>query len=755
MTKRRILYVIENASFGGGEKSFAELINGVSGELDVYAACGVKEPFCGLIKNAAEIIPFDLSRYNLLNIPALAAVVKKHSIDIVHSQGARADFYAALASRLAGARHISTVAMPVEGFDVGPLRRAVYGAFSRLGESMTDRIIVVSGALEKFMVEKHGLAPGKVSVIPNGVDADRFETAVPDKELAAKYGLSGKWVVGCAARLVWQKGLEYLIEAMSVLREKDGALYDRTVCVIAGEGEREKSLRDLIAMRGLEGKVILAGFTPNVPAFLKTLDVFVMPSLREGQPIALLEAMAAGKPVVATKIEGITGTVTDGKDALLVPPANPGALAGAILKLAKDEDMVQALSRNARKKVSELFSMKSFVSRHLGIYSDLYDRIYAASVFRPRLEDASHNPPAVISGAWSVRGKRKILLVNMAALGDIVMMTPVVRAIKAAYPDSSLELLTIDRSKDLAEGIAGIDRVHSVPIHYRFAGPIALFKLFRMLLELRGERFDALVNLSLVSSFGGLLKTGLINKIVRAGLSSCRVLKGLGRAGDYTFFEEKVEKKSSVDLSSNLLSPLGLALRDTGINYVPSGEDKKTVAKELAAMGVSGKPLIGFNPGAFRPSRRWPPEYWRKLAALLLEKYPAALVVVTGSPGEKELAESLRVSDRVVPLAGKFTTRESAALYSRLDLFITNDTGPMHLAAAVGTKTVCIFGPGDYWRFAPSVPEDKKRVVRKDIPGCEFPCYKFDCKNPICLDSISPEDVLAAAADFLEGGGKE
>ena len=754
MTRRRILYVIENASFGGGERSFAELIKGISGELDVYAACGVKEPFCGLIRNAAEIIPFELSRYNLLNVLSLSSIIRKHSIDIVHSQGARADFYAALASRLAGARHISTVAMPVEGFDVGPIKKAFYGFFSRLGESMTDRIIVVSGALEKFMVEKHGLAPGKVSFIPNGVDVERFEKAAPDKEFAARYGLAGKRVVGCAARLVWQKGLEYLIEAMSVLRERDGALYDRTVCVIAGEGEREKSLRDLVVLRGLEGKVILTGFTPHVPAFLKTLDVFVMPSLREGQPIALLEAMAAGKPVVATAIEGVTGTVTDGTDALLVPPADPGALAGAILKLAKDEDMAEVLSRNARDKVSELFSMKSFVSRHSGIYGDLYDRTCAAPAFRPGPEDAGHDPSAVLSGAWSVKGKRRILLVNMAGLGDIVMMTPAVRAIKAAYPDASLELLTIDRSKDLAEGIEGIDRVHSVPIYYRFAGPAALWKFFRTLLALRRERFDALVNFSLVSSRGGLLKTGLINRVVKAGLSSCRVQKGLGKAGDFTFYEDLIEKKSSVALSSSLLAPLGLALRDTGINYVLSGEDKETVAKELAAMGVSGKPLIGFNPGAFRPSRRWPPEYWRKLAALLLEKYPAALVVVTGSPGEKELADSLRVSDRVVPLAGKFTTRESAALYSRLDLFITNDTGPMHLAAAVGTKTVCIFGPGDHWRFAPSVQEDKKRVIRKDIPGCEFPCYKFDCKKPICLDSINPEDVLAAAADLLEGGGK-
>jgi ADP-heptose:LPS heptosyltransferase len=87
-----------------------------------------------------------------------------------------------------------------------------------------------------------------------------------------------------------------------------------------------------------------------------------------------------------------------------------------------------------------------------------------------------------------------------------------------------------------------------------------------------------------------------------------------------------------------------------------------------------------------------------------------------------------------------------------MDVFITNDTGPMHLAAAVGTKTVCIFGPGDHWRFAPSVPGSRFRIVRKALPGCVVPCYKFSCGGPRCLSGISPEEVLAAASELLGAG---
>lgn len=375
MSAIKILYIIENSSFGGGERSFAGLINGAGGDLDRYAACGIAEPFYGQIKEAARVFPVDLSnRYNIFNVFVLASIIKKYNIDIAHSQGARVDFYTALASRLAGARHFSTVAVLVEGFDVGPLRKAVYRFFSRLGESMTDRFIVVSETLKKAMIEKHGIAAEKIAVIPNGVNAGIFENAAPDKNLVLKYGLSGKRVIGCAARLVWPKGLEYLIQAMAVLRDRDKTIFERTVCVIAGQGERDSSLNDLIQKAGLEGKVILSGFASDVPAFLKTLDIFVLPSLREGQPIALLEAMAQGKPIIASDIEGVTETVRDGFDALLVPPGDPVALSSAIKRLADDAEFAGKLGANARRTVREKFTPEKFIRAHAGLYRDFIGR---------------------------------------------------------------------------------------------------------------------------------------------------------------------------------------------------------------------------------------------------------------------------------------------------------------------------------------------------------------------------------------------
>ncbi len=394
--------------------------------------------------------------------------------------------------------------------------------------------------------------------------------------------------------------------------------------------------------------------------------------------------------------------------------------------------------------------VERMLAEHASGKRNLYDLIHAASVFHLWLEHVRHEPPAVISRPWNVEGARKILLVNLAGLGDIVMMTPALRAIRSVYPDARVELLTIDRSQELAEGIPGLDKIHSVPVNYRFIGPVGLFVLIRTLLKLRRERFDALVNFSLISSFAGLLKARLINSLVRPALALCRALAGLGAAaGDYCAFEETIEKKSEVELTARLLVPLGIELRDRDIGYTSGFTEKRKVSLDLSARGISGRPVIGLNPGAFRPSRRWPLEGWKSLTRLLLERYPSAVLIVTGSASEKELAGSLKISDRVFSAAGVYSLRETVALYGLVDVFITNDTGPMHLAAAAGAKTVCIFGPGDHWRFAPSVPASRVRLLRKEVPGCEIPCYRFHCKNPVCLSSISPEETLAAVDALL------
>lgn len=396
-------------------------------------------------------------------------------------------------------------------------------------------------------------------------------------------------------------------------------------------------------------------------------------------------------------------------------------------------------------------AVASLLSEHESGRRNLSDQLYAVTMFELwQAKRKAASAAKFSAAAVEVSRPDRILLVNMAGLGDIVMMTPMLRALRAAYPASRIELLTIDRSAGLAGRLPGLDAVHSVPLNYRLFGPAGLLAFVKTLLALRKKRFDMMFNLSLVSSVAGELKARFIRFLVRPGFSSGRSLLTSKGLYDFTARESFVEKKSEVALTARLLEPLGLTLGDRYISFPVGTEDRIFAGKELERLGLSAKTLIGFNPGAFRPSRRWPLENWKALARLLLEQDPDAVIIVNASSSETADYGELKISERVIVLDGGYDMGKLAAILERLDVFVTNDTGPMHLAAAVGARVVAIFGPGDVYRFAPSVPAERYRVVRKDIRGCGVPCYKFSCPDPVCLTSIKPDEVFIRTVELLD-----
>ncbi|MEK7720990.1 MAG: asparagine synthase (glutamine-hydrolyzing), partial [Elusimicrobiota bacterium] len=396
-----------------------------------------------------------------------------------------------------------------------------------------------------------------------------------------------------------------------------GGVYNSWISYLSGEEKKGFYSDELRAALSLGGAVLpgLPGNTEDIFGFelgaylpddlLCLADRASMANSLEMRvpflDMRLVEFMAAVPLAVKTKGFKLKYLLKKAMAEKLPPEILKGPKRGFQVPLARWQEKelksftAEILSRDNVKRAGVLSpdGVEKMLAAHASGRRNLYDRIHAASVFHLWLAQGRHNPPAAISRAWNVRGRHKILLVNMAGLGDIIMMTPAVRAIKAAYPDAMLELLTIDRSKELAGGIPGIDKIHSVPIHYRFAGPAAVYKFIRILLELRREGFSALLNFSLVSSFGGLLKTRLINGLVKPGMASCRVLKGLGAAGDFTSYEDFIEKKSEVALTAKLLAPLRLEPRDLEISYSPGLEEKKRVSVDIAARRLSGKPVIG------------------------------------------------------------------------------------------------------------------------------------------------------------------
>jgi ADP-heptose:LPS heptosyltransferase len=350
-----------------------------------------------------------------------------------------------------------------------------------------------------------------------------------------------------------------------------------------------------------------------------------------------------------------------------------------------------------------------------------------------------------ISGSFN-----NILLVCIGGIGDIVMMTPVIEALRKHEPAAALSILTIPRSRDAALNVIGKGKVYALPMVYKGPSFFSIARVIALALHLRKQRFDLLINLRATETESGRLKMFLLTQCINPRSSIGRNINGKGAFYTISVSEQPRETHTEVELTARLLEPLGIRGIDTLITYGVKPDDRACLEAFLKERGITaGATLIGMNPGAFRPSRRWPLVHWKLLIALINKRFPGCRIVVTGETRENAFASGLCVADNVLCTNGALTIGQLAALCERLAVFITNDTGPMHLAAAVGTKVVALFGPGDVERFTPSVPGDRFRIVRTDEVTCKRPCYKFTCDDPRCLMSISPQQVMTAVGELL------
>lgn len=371
---RSVLFVIDNLEFGGGERGVLQLVRALAGEdWRVGVAGQPGGAFEAEVRAAgATFQPLDLrSRFAVFTVARLHAVVRAERFALVHSQGARADFTARLALLgLGGVRHVCTVQMPVEGFDVGPLRKAVYAALDRLSARRVDRFIVVSRALERLLVDGRGVAPARVRLIPNGVELSAPRPAAAPAAIRAALGVgAGDRLIGAVGRLVWQKGFEHLIRAMPAVVGAEPAAR----LVIVGDGPLRPGLQALVSECGMSGHVVLAGFRRDIPDFLRAAEMLVIPSLREGLPMITLEAMAAGTPLVATAIPGIVEQIDAGIDGVLVPPADVKALGDAVVGVLRDGGLRQQLAAAARRKVATTFDLAKTVANTKRLYTELLE----------------------------------------------------------------------------------------------------------------------------------------------------------------------------------------------------------------------------------------------------------------------------------------------------------------------------------------------------------------------------------------------
>ncbi len=371
--KYNILYVIDNLEFGGGERGFLQIIKGLyKGKYTIHVASNPGGEFENKLMEMGihhESVNME-SRFNPFTILKLMRIIRKQGFYIIHSQGARADFFTRIAIRISKSkpRVVSTIQMPVEGFNVSPLRKNGYRFFDRLTECYVDTFIVVSDFLKKTLIERHGKLTQRVVKIYNGVELSQYH---PD----AKYGkLRKEWgipqnvpFIGAIGRIVWQKGFEYLIQAIpDIVKDVPDVKF-----LFVGDGPLKKELEDLAGNLKIKERIIFSGFRSDIKEILSAVDLLVIPSLLEGFPMVTLEAMAMAKPIIATNINGITEQITDGVNGILVPPKDPSALAKAVIRVLNDRDFAWSMGLLAREKVEKEFSVEKMVAETEKVYWSL------------------------------------------------------------------------------------------------------------------------------------------------------------------------------------------------------------------------------------------------------------------------------------------------------------------------------------------------------------------------------------------------
>jgi glycosyltransferase involved in cell wall biosynthesis len=264
--------------------------------------------------------------------------------------------YGAVAAGLCGASLVST-----RHNDDVFRRRWPSRALHRVLTAAADRLITISDALQRFVVDTEGAAPEKVRRVHYGLDVPA--PAAPTRRPAGRPGR----VIGVVGRLTVQKGHRYLLRALVRVRQK----CDDVRLVMVGDGPLAETLVGEARHLGVADIVEFMGHRNDAAALMSVFDVVVVPSLWEGFGLVLLEAMAAGRPIIASRVSAIPEIVVDGETGILVPPADPESLSHAIVRLLDDADLADRMGRQGRARLVRVFSVDAMVAGTEAVYDEV------------------------------------------------------------------------------------------------------------------------------------------------------------------------------------------------------------------------------------------------------------------------------------------------------------------------------------------------------------------------------------------------
>ena len=375
--KIRLLNVVPTLLCGGTETQFMTLARSLDADrFDVRFAC-LRQwgPFVDeLSQRGVPLREYPVTTFLGINAvkqqARFARDARRDGIDIVHTYSFYGNVFAIPPARVVAPVVVASIRD--RGLYLTPMQKRVQRYVCRLA----DCVLVNAEAVKSWLVDD-GFSPSRITVIPNGIDMSRFISRANPAALRRSLGIADDArLVVVVSRLHHLKGIEDFLDAAAVVAAKHADVRFLVVGEPSPVGNREylEELSSRARHLGIAGRVIFTGLRDDVPALLSAADVSVMPSLNEALSNVLLESMAAGAPVVATNVGGTAEALQPERSGLLIPAANPAAMAAAIDRLLTNPSLARELGARARQVIVDRFSLDRMVANTAAVYEDLLAR---------------------------------------------------------------------------------------------------------------------------------------------------------------------------------------------------------------------------------------------------------------------------------------------------------------------------------------------------------------------------------------------
>ncbi|MBD3271741.1 MAG: hypothetical protein GF384_04285 [Elusimicrobia bacterium] len=351
----------------------------------------------------------------------------------------------------------------------------------------------------------------------------------------------------------------------------------------------------------------------------------------------------------------------------------------------------------------------------------------------------------------SINPHDKVLFINIGGIGDQIMLYPVIKQFRHSFPASKISVLTISRCHTAMQWFPGLDTVHEFNITYERPWSFYTWYNLRILLHLRRQGFKLAVNAKSISSRMGSLNIRLMLFIINARFTAGRNTENRGRFYSVSVFERDCDTRHMVDILLDLVRLLGVQTSEkTRLEiqisplHIKKAEDffkKYSLTPETT--------VLGLNPSAYKPMAEWKLVKWHKLVMLVLSQTDWSIIITAAHHNYQRFKKI--ISDDTEPsriILEPIDLGLLPAIIQRIQVFVTADTGPMHIAVGVGTPVVALFGPTVHTMFKP-YQHDARSVVLCGTSDCVRPCTQYNCVTRECMESIKPETVFKSITDLI------